>query len=96
MKAHELIDKPEKWTQGAYAKNIHGGRVWLYDNCAISFCAHGAIQKAYAGSLRLAIESFEKLKAVIPKQPIGYCAVEHWNDTSGYQTVYKTLRDLDI
>jgi hypothetical protein len=50
MKAHELIDSPEKWTQLAQARNAHGAEVSYWDRNAVCWCALGAILKAYPGN----------------------------------------------
>lgn len=47
MKAWQLIDKPEKWTTKAYARNEGGFSVNALDKDACSFCTLGAIYNAY-------------------------------------------------
>jgi hypothetical protein len=47
--ARELIATPDKWSQGAMARNADGRPVWAAANDAVCFCAEGAIQRAGAG-----------------------------------------------
>jgi hypothetical protein len=41
-KAQLIIDSPEKWTKGAYARNENGLTVSETSDNAFSFCARGA------------------------------------------------------
>lgn len=45
MKAHELLDSPEKWTQGARAKDEHDAHVEARSPVATKWCCLGAIEK---------------------------------------------------
>lgn len=42
-KAKALIDAPEKWTKGAFARDRSGGSVPIAGDEACAFCAAGAI-----------------------------------------------------
>ena len=44
--ARQLIAEPEKWTQGAFARDRDGGAVDAEAEEARSFCAYGALLKA--------------------------------------------------
>lgn len=44
-KAKALIDTPEKWTQGAFARDAKGRGVETHDVKAVCFCSAGALGK---------------------------------------------------
>jgi hypothetical protein len=82
MKAYELIDSPDKWTKGEYASLDWG-----------KYCAVGAYWKAYGpigiGDAGVALGNKLKFLKL-------YETAENWNDNSDWQTVYNTLKELDI
>ena len=43
MKILELLDRPEKWTQGAFARDGHGKDVNSWNPQAVCWCLEGAI-----------------------------------------------------
>lgn len=45
--ARSLIEKPENWTQHAFARDAHGGRINVNSPNAKCFCLAGALQRAY-------------------------------------------------
>lgn len=45
----ELLSKPERWTQGAYARDIAGHQVSEEDSSACCFCLSGAMYKVSNG-----------------------------------------------
>lgn len=47
IKALQFIEKPENWTQGAYARDIFGNDVGSQNHpSAFCFCSVGALRKA--------------------------------------------------
>jgi hypothetical protein len=46
MKAYELLDSPEKWTQGAMARNADGDVVAVTSPKAVRWCLAGAIKRS--------------------------------------------------
>lgn len=44
-KAKALIDTPDKWTKGEFARDKNGSRVDANSNYAVCFCSIGAIRK---------------------------------------------------
>lgn len=93
MKAHELIENPEKWTKVYLCRDKNGVETVNYatgEDEPVCWCAWGAIiqcnsDKEYSSYSR----AIDKLRCAVKNIP-------EWNDASDYQTVYKTLRDLDI
>lgn len=47
--AKALIDAPEKWTQGDYARDASGNSVSFKSKDAVCFCSLGAIHKVAKG-----------------------------------------------
>ena len=45
VKIKELLDKPEKWTKGFYAKDSRGKPANVNDADAVCFCLEGALYK---------------------------------------------------
>lgn len=43
MKPSELLDKPEKWTKGAFARRKTGTRTEWTDERAVCWCMEGAL-----------------------------------------------------
>lgn len=48
MRVHELLDKPEKWSQGSFARNSDGLAVQVSDSKATCWCVTGAVLLCYA------------------------------------------------
>lgn len=44
--ARALIDAPEKWTQGVYARDADGEELGFCDDSSVCFCVEGAIYTA--------------------------------------------------
>lgn len=85
MKAHELIDSPEKFIGGAYVE----------DN---KYCAVGAFREAYGITGHNAYcEASNMLKILLgDRMDPEFRHVEDWNDNNDWQTVYNTLKELGI
>jgi hypothetical protein len=47
MKTYELLDTPEKWTKGAFARDSKGDPVDPVSPEAVCWCIEGALQKCY-------------------------------------------------
>ena len=94
MKAYEVIGSPEKWTKGATARTEQGEMINPHNPSAHSWCAEGAIAVAHPGTdefdFRNFIKDFEKLRACVGT------SVARWNDNSTWETVYQTLKELEI
>lgn len=46
--ARDLIADPERWTQGAYARDEYGEGVDACDETAVCWCSIGALRKVFA------------------------------------------------
>lgn len=47
MKVKDILDRPERWTKGAAAKNEKGQTVDVNAPCAACFCLTGAVEFCY-------------------------------------------------
>jgi len=47
MKAYKLLEKPEHWTTGQFARDAEGRGCHSHSTRAVSWCARGAIEKCY-------------------------------------------------
>ena len=84
-KAKALIDKPEKWTIGAYARN--GETAVPNDNkYANRFCALGAVKRA---GYELEVEVYDALDALdnCAFYKHGFCSVIRFNDSKTHPEV---------
>lgn len=92
MKAHELLEKPESWTQGEFARNRSGERT--NSNCptACSWCMIGAMFKCYKGD-----ELYTGLFKAISDH-IGDVEIYKWNDDPNrtHAEVVDLLKKLDL
>ena len=94
MKIYELLDTPNKWTQGAYQRDSQGricnaqagGR-----GKPVAWCLVGAFQECYKEP-STQLDFFTQLNSAC-----GGC-VTVWNDAQGrtYQEVIDLCRQLDI
>jgi hypothetical protein len=102
MKAWELLDSPEKWTQGTSARNVFGQPVPSTDPSAVCWCASGAIgccyPTAYQPSGTFPIHA--RLANYLAKQPYRpeSGTISLWNDDPRrtYEEVVAVLKELDI
>ena len=73
-----LIDTPEKWTKGAYARDARGRVVGWLDPGASCFCVQGAFHKALG---HLGDSSFEVWhERVSDAFPAHFNSVQEYND----------------
>ena len=91
MKAYELLDKPEKWTQGAFGEDEAGNAVGSRCPTAVCWCMAGAINRCYGTECD---EFHDKVKAKLG----GLISVVTWNDAPSrtWQEVHAILKELDI
>lgn len=91
MKVSELLDAPEKWTQGTWARADDGHSTLLDGALAVSWCLHGAIMRCYplADGHAIALRRIgERLE----------WKVAQWNDDPArtFDEVRALVRELDI
>lgn len=100
MKAYELIDSPEKWVNRCPRDEI--------ENCAATaiWKAYGGDDWRTSASISedsAAEQAYNKLAKHIGARTYGgkrgnysYEHVADWNDTNTWETVYQTLKELDL
>jgi hypothetical protein len=93
-KAWQLLDAPEKWTQGAMARSNEGHPVAAKSVNACRWCLLGAMIVVW--KRRAPANADYGLHSAIADR--GYKGVEDFNDAPGrtWQEVYALLKDLDI
>lgn len=93
QKAWELLDSPNKWTQGACARDASGAPVMVNDPNAVCWCPMGAMIKCYPAPLtgHVMVAPWRKLQEAVGNVP-------QWNDTNGrtYEEVFAVLRRVDV
>ena len=89
MKAYQLLNKHQKWTRKAFARNNKGEACAEKNESACRFCALAAIRQCYYYD-NTASSQIAKLANYVGD------LVHRWNDRSDWKTVYKTLKKLDI
>ena len=90
MKIYELLDAPEKWTQGAFQRDATGQKC-IDSLAAVAWCLTGAYHKCYNKD-----PNCERAQHLL-SNACGGCVVL-WNDAPGrtYQEVIGLCRQLDI
>lgn len=92
MKIYELLDSPEKWTQGDYARTKRGRSTDATSRSAVCWCLVGAAEVCYGADIR---EYRRVFYHITKKHPEGVSA---WNDAPArtYADVVALCRELDI
>lgn len=63
--ARKLIEKPENWTQGAYARDSRGSAILLgMQGNACSWCALGAMLASFEPNLKMNTEELVAMNAL--------------------------------
>lgn len=93
MKAYEVLSDSTKWTQGAMCKDAQGrtmSEAEVNSDRAASWCAAGAIAKAYPRT-RARMAAIRKLNRAVGSNT-------QWNDADGqtWDVVRAKLQELDI
>lgn len=97
MKVRELLDKPEKWTTNALARDASGKPIDPGSSRAACWCLNGAIDKCYpVGDKRAAARA--KLKAAIRSRRGDYSSITWFNDYQAkkFEDVKAVLATADV
>lgn len=92
MKAWQVIEKPEKWTQGVMYRTPDGKETHEYKP-EYKCCAYGAIRVVYGD------ESENDVAANIVRRlwtATGIDSIGIWNDKNNHSEVVAKLKELDI
>jgi hypothetical protein len=81
-----LIDSPEKWAQGASAKDSEGFIVALHAEDAVSFCSLGALGIKCSDKGYLDNEAYESSRTYL-KRAAGQRLITEYNDTRTHAEV---------
>lgn len=99
MKIRELLDKPDKWTQGSYAKTKDGGIVHPSSSHACKWCLAGAARKCYIQGSKEFYDIIDKIEyAIINKYNTTFINVPAFNDsvTITYKDIKALVDELDV
>ncbi len=93
MKMHELLDSPEKWTQGAWGRNKDGIPSSIDPVC---WCLIGASDQCY--NYYESMEARQKIRQELQKRDLDYTSIANWNDDPKrtFEEVQQLLKKLDI
>lgn len=95
MKVKELLDDKNKWTQGCYARDIHGNELMSDSPYAVCWCLSGAIKKCYTTPISNGI--IDKIMgAIYNKYPHHRHSIPSFNDQHTYEEVMEIVNELDI
>ena len=87
--ARELISQPERWTQGAYARDLNGLRVSPGGPNAVCWCAIGAMAKVAGLSSGEMEDSRAAITLELAAESNGVIA--EWNDASDHESVVEAF-----
>ena len=92
-KVLELLDTPEKWTQGAAARDIEGKPIKATSYHAVSWSLLGALDRVVHPV------HFQKVyqQYVLNVMNKGYINLSQWNDTTGrtYADVVALIHEVE-
>jgi len=83
IKAKSLIETPETWTQGTYAKDANGQSVTSFSTEATQFCAMGAIRRATSCDAA----TFQRDKCYMAIRNAAGMDLTDYNDTNDHMAV---------
>ena len=95
MKAYELLNSEDKWTQHSYAVDELGCDCQSSLKEAVKWCAIGALRKCYNYDPNFYNSDYEEVYMKL-FHSIKNTNITRWNDSNPYQTVYNKLKELDI
>jgi hypothetical protein len=89
----ELLESPERWTKGEYAKDNDDNQIDVFDPRATCFCVQGAIQRVYKRSNDLNDEKLKLETLLKQMELIGECGfLCDWNDNP--ETTHEMVLDV--
>lgn len=91
MKVYELIDTPEKWTQGESARDSSGNRCSSGADIAVSWCLLGGLAFCYPEDSSY-LDAYSKLSMSLPLQSKGLASISAWNDAP--ERTFKEVYDM--
>lgn len=95
MKVYELLSTPEKWCQGAFARDANGQAVWWSEPSAVCWSLTGAIWKCYGYS---ELDRFCRRVEVLLRYRGHTEGRAKWHESPGrtHAEVLKLAKELDI
>ncbi len=98
MKAHELLDRPGKWTKGYYATDTNYNEVVPDDPKACRWCVYGALRKCYEKGDEFSAVLSKLTNRLVSNPNFNPSVVTYWNDhpDTVWGTVHDLLKELDV
>ena len=94
-KIRQLIEDPERWTQGDYAHDKDGQSVYFMDRAAYSFCLAGAIRRTCNET---AVQDYRVYNVLATYIPYGQLLFEYNDKVSHAEIINlldKAISDLE-
>jgi hypothetical protein len=79
----DLLANEGSWTQGAYARNEHGKKVWYLDAGAVCWCLSGALGKCYPDDDPRKLDAVARLRKALDDAAGFQVTASQWNDAWG-------------
>jgi hypothetical protein len=83
-KARSIIEKPENWTQGTFARDESGNAVNPRASAAVCYCSRGALNHVTGGDGVYDGEAYDVLLSLLSDD---YLGVADFNDTNTHAEV---------
>jgi hypothetical protein len=95
MKTYELLDTPEKWTKGAFARDSKGDSIDPRSSEAVCWCIEGALYKCYTDydDWRVARRLIKEIKKA---NKLGYLVSWQDDPERTYDEVIEILKLADV
>lgn len=93
MKAYELLEKPEAWTQGAAARDKEGRPISPDSLFAVCRCVESVIWKLYPENYEEILERLAKFLGLL-----SWVCIPRWNDAPErtHAEIIAALKAVDI
>lgn len=98
MKVYELLDSPEKWCQGALAKDAEGRALPHDSEGATAWCLVGACDRCYPDPQERSIVSDRLCQILATYGEMRRFGIAGWNDRTErtWMDIDRLVRALDI
>ena len=98
MKIKELLDKPEKWTTGSYARDYNRWSVVSSSPEATCYCLAGAMRKCYPLYEERLQVSRKLIDAITAIPKMHFSCIESYNDYPDrtFDEIKQLVETLDV
>jgi hypothetical protein len=101
MKAWQLLDSPEKWTQGVFARDKHGWECDWRSEEAVRWCVKGALNCCYlkvGDSASEYCRILDKIYGHLKENDPEFTSLTDWQDSPQrkFEEIRSVLQELDV